>query len=86
MSKPSNTNSPKTFSVEINLVNISASVRLFMMILTTFGGYSNRVTPLPIPNREVKTICADGTAFSGRVGHCRSLNPDLWSGFFLCFF
>lgn len=26
-------------------------------------------TPLPIPNREVKTTCADGTTFSGRVGN-----------------
>ena len=23
--------------------------------------YSDSVPPLPIPNREVKTICADGT-------------------------
>ena len=26
-------------------------------------------TPLPIPNREVKTVCADGTAICGRVGN-----------------
>ena len=26
-----------------------------------FGDYSNEVSPLPIPNREVKLICADGT-------------------------
>ena len=33
------------------------------------GGNSNGVPPLPIPNREVKPIHADGTAFScGRVG------------------
>ena len=24
--------------------------------------------PLPIPNREVKPVIADGTAYSGRVG------------------
>ena len=26
------------------------------------GGYSERVPPLPIPNREVKPLSADGTA------------------------
>jgi hypothetical protein len=29
------------------------------------GGYSVRDPPLPIPNREVKPYCADGTAPSG---------------------
>ena len=29
------------------------------------GGYSVGVPPLPIPNREVKPYCADGTAFVG---------------------
>ena len=32
------------------------------------GGYSVGVPPLPIPNREVKPVRADGTASSGRVG------------------
>ena len=32
------------------------------------GGYSVGVPPLPIPNREVKPVRADGTAYSGRVG------------------
>ena len=33
------------------------------------GGYSNGVPPLPIPNREVKPVYADGTAVKcGRVG------------------
>ena len=33
------------------------------------GGYCGEVTPLPIPNREVKLTCADGTAIQcGRVG------------------
>lgn len=27
----------------------------------TSGGYSDRVPPLPIPNREVKSLMADGT-------------------------
>ena len=34
------------------------------------GGYSVGVPPLPIPNREVKPVRADGTASSGRVGRC----------------
>ena len=34
------------------------------------GGDSGRVPPLPIPNREVKPACADGTAMQcGRVGN-----------------
>ena len=33
------------------------------------GGYCGEVPPLPIPNREVKPTCADGTAMQcGRVG------------------
>ena len=32
------------------------------------GGYSDGAPPLPIPNREVKSVRADGTASSGRVG------------------
>ena len=33
------------------------------------GGDSGGVPPLPIPNREVKPACADGTAMQcGRVG------------------
>ena len=28
------------------------------------GGYSDGAPPLPIPNREVKPICADGTAYN----------------------
>ena len=32
------------------------------------GGYSVGVPPLPLPNREVKPVRADGTAYSGRVG------------------
>ena len=35
----------------------------------TSGGYCGGVPPLPIPNREVKPTCADGTAMQcGRVG------------------
>jgi hypothetical protein len=39
------------------------------------GGYSNGAPPLPIPNREVKPISADGTAYSGRVSRRHSLIP-----------
>ena len=28
------------------------------------GGDGDRVTPVPIPNTEVKPICADGTAWA----------------------
>ena len=36
-----------------------------------------RGPPLTIPNREVKPVCADGTALpGGRVGRRLSLNPD----------
>ncbi len=30
-------------------------------LTTDFGGYSGRVTPVPIPNTEVKTASANGT-------------------------
>ena len=37
--------------------------------LAIHGGYGGGVPPLPIPNREVKPACADGTAMQcGRVG------------------
>lgn len=36
----------------------------------SLGGYSCRISPLPTPNREVKTTNADGTAKCGRVRNC----------------
>ena len=39
------------------------------------GDYSNEVTPVPIPNTEVKLICADGTA--GYLWESRS-SPDFF--------
>lgn len=36
----------------------------------SLDGYSCRISPLPIPNREVKTTNSDGTAKCGRVGNC----------------
>ena len=52
------------------------------------GGYCGEVSPLPIPNREVKLTCADGTAMQcGRVGSRLLLSKpqiskDFW-GFFV---
>ena len=54
----------------------------------TSGGYCSGVPPLPIPNREVKPACADGTAMQcGRVGSRRlffkkSLELEITWGFF----
>src|SRR3954454_13133238 len=31
------------------------------LVSQSFGGYCERETPLPIPNREVKPLSADGT-------------------------
>ena len=52
------------------------------------GGYCGGVPPLPIPNREVKPTCADGTAMQcGRVGSClflqrSALKTEMFSGLF----
>ena len=54
------------------------------------GGYCGGVPPLPIPNREVKPVCADGTAMQcGRVGGRHfSMGPDgsniIRTLFFVC--
>ena len=54
------------------------------------GGYSDGAPPLPIPNREVKPVRADGTASSGRVGSRRFFQKSpafhtMWSaGFLVC--
>src|SRR5687767_9094400 len=43
-------------------------------LATSFpGGHSGREPPDPIPNSEVKTLCADGSLAVGqvRVGHCQ---------------
>ena len=53
--------------------------RYSKLTLKILGGYSNGVPPLPIPNREVKPISADGTAYRGRVGRRLFLNKS--SGF-----
>ena len=53
------------------------------------GGYCSRVPPLPIPNREVKPACADGTAMQcGRVGsrhfYLKALNPKRFRALSFC--
>ena len=61
----------------------------YMSILIS-GGYSDGAPPLPIPNREVKPVRADGTASSGRVGSRRFFQKSpafhtMWSaGFLIC--
>ena len=56
--------------------------------MKALGDYCGGVPPLPIPNREVKTASADGTAFTcGRVGRRHSLItsiPLLGWRFFVC--
>ena len=62
------------------------------------GGDSGGVPPLPIPNREVKPACADGTAMQcGRVGNrlfsvskkkreMKSSGREILRRTFFCFF
>ena len=58
-------------------IHFSFLISNFSLLITHFsfersdlsGGYCGGVPPLPIPNREVKPACADGTAMQcGRVG------------------
>lgn len=54
-----------TYTVDV-IVNYQLSI---VNTKRTLGGYCGGVPPLPIPNREVKPACADGTAMQcGRVG------------------
>ena len=55
------------------------------------GDYSEEVPPVPIPNTEVKLLCADDTALCGKVGRCQEffLSPDsllTFGAFFLVSF
>ena len=74
MSKPSITNCPNTFFMKVHSFNcIFSSLSCFACVQIRHtplsGGYCGGVPPLPIPNREVKPTCADGTAMQcGRVG------------------
>ena len=71
-SKPSTTNCPKAFFSMAHAFNCMVLLYtdcLVNNVSNISGGYCGRVPPLPIPNREVKPACADGTAMQcGRVG------------------
>ena len=57
----------------------SSDLGIALTLQRLSGGYSGGVPPLPIPNREVKPVIADGTAMQcGRVG---SRLLSLWRGF-----
>lgn len=93
MSKPSITNCPNTFFSKVHSFNcIFSSLSCFACVQIRHtplsGGYCGEVPPLPIPNREVKLTCADGTAMQcGRVGSrlllSGSLDYESSRGFFL---
>ena len=80
MSKPSGTNSLSTFwrgpfshpessNVPMRDVWVEELYDTGRRCGRVLGGYSSGVPPLPIPNREVKPVHADGTAVTcGRVG------------------
>ena len=92
MSKPSTTNCPKTFVwgdtfrcwlCICDTVCLCAIVNLYRLYVIRLrelsGGYCGGVPPLPIPNREVKPTCADGTAMQcGRVGGRHLLQSTLF--------
>ena len=96
MSKPSITNCPNTFFGKVHSFNcIFSSLSCFACVQIRHpplsGGYCGGVPPLPIPNREVKPTCADGTAMEcGRVGRrllsMKSLRFRKISEAFLFFF
>ena len=84
MSKPSITNCPNTFFRKVHSFSCWLSIESRGTVVLYYqiqfacvqirhtplsGGYCGEVPPLPIPNREVKLTCADGTAMQcGRVG------------------
>ena len=60
-------NGAESYNSTINIAYTFACVQIRHNPLS--GGYCGEVPPLPIPNREVKLTCADGTAMQcGRVG------------------
>ena len=84
MSKPSITNCPNTFFRKVHSFSCWLSIESGGTVVLYYqiqfacvqirhtplsGGYCGEVPPLPIPNREVKLTCDDGTAMQcGRVG------------------
>ena len=103
MSKPSITNCPNTFFRKVHSFSCWLSIKSRGTVVLYYqiqfacvqirhtplsGGYCGEVPPLPIPNREVKLTCADGTAMQcGRVGSrlllSGSLDYESSRGFFL---
>ena len=56
--------------VSVKVVSGCHVTRYLMVGKNKSGGYCGGVPHLPIPNREVKPTCADGTAMQcGRVGN-----------------
>ena len=95
MSKPSITNCPNTFFRKFIVSTVCWVHYCFACVQIRHnplsGGYCGGVPPLPIPNREVKPTCADGTAMQcGRVGRrllsMKSLRFRKISEAFLFFF
>lgn len=79
---------PFKFINTVRFLSYRLTLSLFFLSLN-FGGYSLGVTPLPIPNREVKPQNADGTACAG-VWESRSLPgfiliPIFDRDFFCCY-
>ena len=71
MSKPSGTNCPKLSRAGVFFLCVFVKIMFHQCVKNIkvvadykdLGGYSDGVPPLPIPNREVKPVSADGTAY-----------------------
>ena len=55
----------------VNSVVVRNLLFIYYLLLKLLRWLKRKVSPLTIPNREVKPFSADGTAICGRV--CRSL-------------
>ena len=81
--QPSGTNCPKAFFATDANASVGTVYDILSSLSKIFLGYlgddSGGVPPLPIPNREVKPACADGTAMQcGRVGNRQFFQGRLW--------
>jgi len=47
---------------------------------------SERVTPVPIPNTEVKPLSADDSGFAAKVGHRQDKVSEIFSDFLYVIF